>query len=121
MGLADSYRAAGVDLNRITVTEGGSRNELWNRIKSHMLGADVVRFRNAGGAVLTNCIVAAHAVGDAPDVRKVLSDNIERDAEYAPVPALTSRYRTLYDMRQKLVREDMKTAFSRLVAMRTIE
>ena len=85
MGLADSYRAAGVDLNRITVTEGGSRNELWNRIKSHMLGADVVRFRNAGGAVLTNCIVAAHAVGDAPDVRKVLSDNIERDAEYAPV------------------------------------
>ena len=32
MGLADSYRAAGVDLNRITVTEGGSRNELWNRI-----------------------------------------------------------------------------------------
>ena len=45
MGLADSYRAAGVDLNRITVTEGGSRNELWNRIKSHMLGADVVRFR----------------------------------------------------------------------------
>ena len=121
MGLADSYRAAGVDLNRITVTEGGSRNELWNRIKSHMLGADVVRFRNAGGAVLTNCIVAAHAVGDAPDVRKVLSDNIERDAEYAPVPALTSRYRTLYDMRQKLVREDMKAAFSRLVAMRTIE
>ena len=51
----------------------------------------------------------------------MLSDNIERDAEYAPVPALTSRYRTLYDMRQKLVREDMKTAFSRLVAMRTIE
>ena len=118
MGLAESYRAAGVDLNRITVTEGGSRNELWNQIKSHMLGADVVRFRNAGGAVLTNCIVAAHAVGNAPDIRQVLSDNIERDAEYAPDPALNARYRTLYDMRQKLVREDMKAAFSRLVAMR---
>ena len=120
MGLAESYRAAGVDLNRITVTEGGSRNELWNQIKSHMLGADVVRFRNAGGAVLTNCIVAAHAVGDAPDIRQVLSDNIERDAEYAPDPALNARYRTLYDMRQKLVREDMKAAFSRLVAMRSV-
>ncbi len=120
MGLAESYRAAGVDLNRITVTEGGSRNELWNQIKSHMLGADVVRFRNAGGAVLTNCIVAAYAVGDAPDIRQVLSDNIERDAEYAPDPALNARYRTLYDMRQKLVREDMKAAFSRLVAMRSV-
>ncbi len=120
MGLAESYRAAGVDLNRITVTEGGSRNELWNQIKSHMLGADVVRFRNAGGAVLTNCIVAAHAVGNAPDIRQVLSDNIERDAEYAPDPALNARYRTLYDMRQKLVREDMKAAFSRLVAMRSV-
>lgn len=120
MGLAESYRAAGVDLNRITVTEGGSRNELWNQIKSHMLGADVVRFRNAGGAVLTNCIVAAHAVGNAPDIRQVLSDNIERDADYAPDPALNARYRTLYDMRQKLVREDMKAAFSRLVAMRSV-
>lgn len=120
MGLADSYRAAGVNLNRITVTEGGSRNALWNQIKSNMLGADVVRFRNAGGAVLTNCIVAAHAVGDAPNVKQTLSDNIARDAEYTPDAALTARYRTLYDMRQQLVREDMKAAFSRLVAMRTV-
>ena len=50
----------------------------------------------------------------------MLSDNIERDAEYAPDPALNARYRTLYDMRQKLVREDMKAAFSRLVAMRSV-
>ncbi len=121
MGLADSYRAAGVNLNRITVTEGGSRNALWNQIKSNMLGADVVRFRNAGGAVLTNCIVAAHAVGDAPNVKQTLSDNIARDAEYTPDAALTARYRMLYDMRQLLVREDMKAAFSRLVAMRTVE
>lgn len=121
MGLADSYRAAGVNLNRLTVTEGGSRNALWNQIKSNMLGADVVRFKNAGGAVLTNCILAAYAVGDAKDIREVLAANIVRDAEYAPDPKLTARYRTLFDMRNTLVREDMKTAFSRLVAMRDVD
>ena len=45
MGLADSYRAAGVPLKRITVTEGGSRDGLWNQIKSNMLGAEVCVLR----------------------------------------------------------------------------
>ena len=121
MGLADSYRAAGVDLNRITVTEGGSRDGLWNQIKSHMLGADIVRFKNAGGAVLTNCIIASYAVGDTEDVKAALAANIVRDAEYHPEPALTSRYRRLFDMRNTLVRSDMKAAFSRLVKMRDVE
>lgn len=97
MGLADSYRAAGVDLNRITVTEGGSRNELWNRIKSHMLGADVVRFRNAGGAVLTNCIVAAHAVGDAPTSGRCSLTTSSATPSMHPFPrsrAATARFTT---------------------------
>lgn len=49
MEITDTYRAAGVPLTRITVTEGGSRDSLWNQIKADMLAADVVRFRNAGG------------------------------------------------------------------------
>ena len=121
MGLADSYRAAGVDLNRITVTEGGSRDGLWNQIKSNMLGADIVRFKNAGGAVLTNCILASYAVGDVKDVKEALAANIARDAEYHPDPALTKRYRTLFEMRNTLVRHDMKEAFSRLTKMRDVD
>lgn len=121
VGLADSYRAAGVDLNRITVTEGGSRDGLWNQIKSNMLGADIVRFKNAGGAVLTNCILASYAVGDVKDVKEALAANIARDAEYHPDPALTKRYRTLFEMRNTLVRHDMKEAFSRLTKMRDVD
>lgn len=118
MGLADSYRAAGVNLDRITVTEGGSRDPLWNQIKSHMLNAKLVRFKNAGGAVLTNCILGAYAIGDQEDVVKTLEDNIEQDAHYEPDAQLSARYRRLYELRTTLVREDMKAAFSRLVAMR---
>jgi xylulokinase len=121
MGLADSYRSAGVDLNRITVTEGGSRNGLWNQIKSHMLGADVVRYKNAGGAVMTNCIFGAYAAGDVPDVTEALKSHIVPDASYRPDPAMTARYRKLYDMRRALVAGDMKAAFHRMVEMRTVK
>ncbi len=118
IGLADNYRAAGVALDRITVTEGGSRDPLWNQIKSHMLGAKLVRFKNAGGAVLTNCILGAYAIGDQKDVVATLAANISQDGEYLPEANLTARYRRLYTLRNTLVREDMKAAFSRLVSMR---
>ena len=121
MALADTYRKAGVDLNRLTVTEGGSRNPLWNQIKSNMLNANVVRFKNAGGAVLTNCIVASFAVGDTKDIREALSANITQDAQYAPDEKLSHRYRQLFEMRNHLVRDDMKAAFHRLVEMRNID
>ena len=35
MEITDTSRAAGVPLTRITVTEGGSRDSLWNQIKAH--------------------------------------------------------------------------------------
>lgn len=118
MGLAESYRKAGVALDRITVTEGGSRDGLWNQIKSHMLNADIVRFKNAGGAVMTNCIFGAYAIGDQKDVVKTLQDNIVLEAEYHPEHQLVERYAKLNQLRNTLIRDDMKVAFSRLVAMR---
>ena len=48
MEICDLYRSAGVDLQRLTVAEGGSRSSLWNQIKSDMLDAEVVRYKNAG-------------------------------------------------------------------------
>ena len=50
MEITDLYRSAGVNLNRITVTEGGSRSNVWNQIKADMLGSDIVTPENAEGA-----------------------------------------------------------------------
>lgn len=118
MELADGYRRAGVALSRITVTEGGSRDPLWNQIKSNMLDAEVVRFKNPGGAVLTNCVFGAYATGGITDVKAALSKVISENGVYEPVPELVSRYRELFENRKALVRSDMKAAFSRLVRMR---
>ena len=121
MGLAEKYRAAGVPLNSITVTEGGSRDNLWNQIKADMLNAQIMRYKNACGAVLTNCIIAAHAIGEAPDVIKVLAENIHTDAQYTPRANYTKRYAELNRCRNVLIREDMKEAFANLVKMRDIK
>ncbi|EPP14599.1 carbohydrate kinase [Megasphaera sp. BL7] len=37
MEITDRYRKAGIDLTQLTITEGGSRDELWNQIKADML------------------------------------------------------------------------------------
>lgn len=124
MGLADNYRAAGVDLTRITVTEGGSRDDLWNQIKADMLNADIVRYKNPGGAVLTNCVFGAWATSGAEnveDVKKTLACVIALNGDYKADPAMVRRYRTLFESRSKLVSDDMKAAFKRLVAMRDVE
>ncbi len=118
MGLADMYRAAGVPLTRMTVTEGGSRDALWNQIKADMLNAQTIRYRNAGGAVLTNCVFAAHALGDVADVRPALEALIQEDGLYTPDPTRSARYRELYESRRTLVKEDLNAAFARLVSMR---
>ena len=118
MEITDTYRAAGVDLSRITVTEGGSRDSLWNQIKADMLNADVVRFRTAGGAVVTNCVFAAKATGDIEDVEAALTKTFVKDARYQPDAENTRLYRLLFNLKSKLVRCDMKDAFETLKAMR---
>ena len=118
MGVADQYRGAGVPLNRITVTEGGSRDELWNQIKANMLDAEVIRYRNAGGAVLTNCVFGAWATGSINDVKAALARVKEENGRDAPDAELSKRYRALYESRTTLVKHDLREAFDRLVAMR---
>ena len=114
MEITDTYRAAGVPLTRITVTEGGSRDSLWNQIKADMLAADVVRFRNAGGAV------AAIAAGDVTDAKAALTKTIVKDAQYTPDAEKSALYRRLFKLKTRLVQQDMKTAFETLTAMRPV-
>ena len=49
MEVTDRYRAAGIDLTTLTITEGGSRDDLWNQIKADMLDTQVSTLRVAGG------------------------------------------------------------------------
>lgn len=118
MEITDTYRGAGVPLTRITVTEGGSRDSLWNQIKADMLSADVVRYRNAGGAVVTDCVFAAKAAGEVSEIVPELERTIAKDAEYAPSKEASALYRGLFEKKQRLVKTDMKAAFHTLRSMK---
>ena len=116
IGVTDEYRAAGVDLSRITIAEGGSTDNVWNQIKSDMIDSDAVVMKTRGGAILTDCAMAAYAAGDHDDLIGRLSDAAQVDRSFSPDAENTRLYRSLYDSRRSIM-EGMLPVFSTLKGM----
>ena len=117
MEITDLYRGAGVDMSRITITEGGSRSEIWNQMKSDMLGSEVITLKNAGGAVVTDCIVGAYALGHITDMKAALTESLEIKKLYYTNAENHDFYAKQYALQKKLVKQDMKEAFHTLKAL----
>ena len=114
IAVTDNYRKAGLNLDVITVTEGGSKSGLWNQIKADMMGSQVVTLKTAEGAVLTNAMTAAYAVGDLPDLKEAFEKSLDVKQVYQPRPENTAYYRAVYEKKSKLVKEHMAAAFGAL-------
>lgn len=114
MEVTDIYKKAGISLERMTITEGGSKSELWNQIKADMLGCRTATLKNAQGAVFTDAAVAAYAVGDIKDLKEVFRKNMEIKEVYHPKRENTKYYRQVYELQRKLIGKDMKQAFTTL-------
>lgn len=118
MEITDLYRSAGIDLSRITITEGGSRDALWNQMKADMLDSDTVTLENAAGAVMTNCIFGAYAVGDVEDLEQILTDNLHLKNICKPNPDNHQFYRRQYELKTRLVKVELAQAFKTLKEIR---
>lgn len=118
MEITGLYRQAGVDMSRITVTEGGSRDVLWNQMKSDMLGSEVITLQNAGGAIVTNCLFGAYALGNITDIKQALKEHLEVKQLYYTDQKNHDFYREQYKIREKLVKQDMKQVFHTLKMIR---
>lgn len=118
MGITDTYRSAGINLDQITITEGGSRSELWNQIKADMLDSTITTLNKAGGAVMTNIVIAAYAVGDITNLKDAFNSWLEVKKVYRPNPKNTAYYRKIYNMQNKLVRTEMASSFDLLEQIR---
>lgn len=113
MGVTDQYREAGVDLSRITITEGGSTDDVWNQMKADMIGSTAVVMKTHGGAVMTDCAMAQYAVGDSEDLMGSLRRLSQQDREFVPDRENTRLYREFYDTRASVI-NGMKGVFSTL-------
>lgn len=118
MEITDLYRSAGIDLSRITITEGGSRDDMWNQMKADMLGSRTVTLENAAGAVMTNCTFGAYAVGDVENIVETLTNNVHIKREFTPDVDNTSFYRAQYEKKTELVKKAMAEAFRQLKELR---
>lgn len=114
MSVTDIYKKAGVPLEIMTITEGGSNSELWNQIKADMLGCKTATLENAQGAVFTDAAVAAYAVGDIKDLNHTFEKTRKVKKIYQPEKTRTKYYRNVYEKQRKLIKTDMKEVFTTL-------
>lgn len=86
--IADRCRGAGTPVDRIIITEGGSRSALWNQIKADMIQAEALTLKT-GGALALNAVVGAYAVGDLKDIEGKLREGLTETGRYTPGKKLT--------------------------------
>lgn len=102
--ITDTYRQAGIEINRITITEGGSRDALWNQIKADVIDSEAITLEISGGAVLTNSIIAAYATGADEDLKELLTSNLKITHTYSP----DSRNSEIYKQQSQKQKELLK-------------
>ena len=118
MEITDLYRSAGIDLSRISITEGGSRDSLWNQMKADMLDSTTVTFETAAGAVMTNCLFGAYAVGNVKEIEETIDRHLRIKKVYEPAKERTDFYRSQYELKNRLVKADLARAFETLKEIR---
>jgi len=102
-GVAFELRAcldvlAGMDVRveGILAVGGGARSDLWNQIFADVTGREVRVPRQTDAPSLGAMLLAAKAVGDAPDVEAAARAANPVARVFTPDPAAARTYRTLY-------------------------
>jgi len=104
MEITDAYRNAGIEINRITITEGGSKDDLWNQIKADVMESEAITLEISGGAVLINCIIAAYATGDIENLTHALISNLKITNTYNPNSNNSKIYRNQYRLQKDILK-----------------
>ncbi|MBQ3346992.1 MAG: carbohydrate kinase, partial [Synergistaceae bacterium] len=86
--IAERSRKAGTPVDRVIITEGGSRSPLWNQIKADMIQAETLTLKT-GGALATNAVTGAYAVGDISDMAARVQEGLTETGRYTPGEKLT--------------------------------
>ena len=86
--IAERCRKAGTPVDRVIITEGGSKDPLWNQIKADMIQAETMTLKT-GGALAANAVAGAFAVGDIADIAGRVHEGLTETVKYSPSEKLT--------------------------------
>ena len=81
--IAERSRNAGTPVDKIIITEGGSKDKFWNQIKADMIQAETITLKT-GGALALNAVAGAYAVGDLKDLKAKISEDLIETGHYYP-------------------------------------
>ena len=83
--IADRCRASGTPVNKIIITEGGSRDALWNQIKADMIRAETVTLET-GGALALNAVIGALGSNNLNfnQLENILKSNLKETGHFMP-------------------------------------
>ncbi|MFR3344447.1 MAG: hypothetical protein ACLTS6_10760 [Anaerobutyricum sp.] len=81
-----------MSLDKITVTEGGSRSDLWNQIMADYVKQHGYYLKKQWGCYDERVAVAAHAVGDIDNLKDSFNSWSEVKKAHTPDPG---EYQTL--------------------------
>ena len=76
-------RNSGTPVDRVIITEGGSKDPLWNQIKADLIRAETITLKT-GGALATNALIGAYAVNDLTNLEEKLSQGLIQTGKCTP-------------------------------------
>ncbi len=109
------FRNIGIELKEAVAIGGGSKSNLWNKIKSDVLNLKYVTLERSEGAVMGNAILAAYGVGDIKDMKKTAREWVKIKKVFEPDKKSNETYRNIFEKREKILNGPMKDIFSKLV------
>lgn len=102
--VTDICSRAKLSFESITITEGGSRDPLWNQIKADVLNVTTKTYKAAGGALLMNAITAAYALQDITSLKSCVQNSLCMHSEFIPDPVNTAIYEKQAQQQQLLLK-----------------
>ncbi|MBN2323741.1 MAG: FGGY-family carbohydrate kinase [Spirochaetes bacterium] len=103
-------RMRGIETSELRSVGGGSRSELWCKIKADVLGLPVLLPKTSVGAVFGDAVLAGLGIGVYTDMAGFVKEAVRIEKEYLPDRGNTERYRELYELYRRIY-ENLKEVF----------
>lgn len=94
----ESLAQAGVPLQRLRATGGGSKSPTWLQLKADITGKEVVTLNVSEGGCLAGAMLGGVAVGEYASVAEAVGALVAERDLYLPDPARQEQYSHLYEI-----------------------
>ncbi len=96
------FKDLGIDIKKLRVTGGGSKNKLWVQIIANVLDVEIDFINTAEGGALGACILGAVGVGDFDNVQQATEHFIKVTETIRPQKEDVEKYKRKYDKFSKI-------------------